>query len=103
MTTWRYEGITHEVTHMDKEQRAIRTACGRYEDVMRSALFEDETPTCFQCLVAPELPPDKDVQAFRSVHTRWQDAVRRCGRYHLKATLDGYCLYCGYKQSKEEL
>jgi hypothetical protein len=86
--------LEHVLSHVNPEQRAGRTMCGRYIEFW-PADVTDDAPTCLQCLGAALVTAPDD-----AVHERWEDVVRHCalsGKHLVQADNDGYCCACGYQ------
>lgn len=97
IATWERDGVTHELTHLNEDHRAGRTACSRYVEFWPDEIGE-ALVTCLTCLGAPPLALVDAREAEESVDDRWEDVVRHCGVKHLTTYIvrTNRCAFCGY-------
>lgn len=95
-------GLIHELTHVNEEQRAARTRCGQYIELWPDAVEQAEYPTCLGCLGAPDIDVATWRKAHEDVNERWQDVVRHCTNHLYHRDEQGRCSRCGYTQPKQQ-
>jgi len=97
-------GMSHWVTHINKEKRAGRIACGQYIEFWPPDVSEDAMLTCLICIGTTE----EDVGRIervenidRDVNERGDDVVMRCNNHLYHKDEDGRCSRCGYYHRME--